>query len=149
MGYRIDQEKGYLEFLVGIINYCKRDFDLEYDEMLTLALEVGMTPNEFWENDINLFYAYQKSYINRTYKKAHIQGAYNNIAFGIVLANAFKDKNSKNIDYPKEDVLNPFNKENKEIANSNTNAISKIDTSKNNNGLYQIKKILEERRNKK
>lgn len=114
-----------------------------YVEELPLAIEYGMSIYEFWNEDIDLFYAYQKAYVNKTHSQAHIQGAYFNLAISIALSNAFKGKNDKEINYPKEDVFNPFKQEKTENKNS---VIANIDTSKNNKDLYQIKKRIEERR---
>ena len=113
-------------------------------EELPLALEYGMTSNDFWNEDCDLFYAYQKAYINKLHTNAHIQGLYNNLAFSIALGNVFKKKGEKPIEYPKEQVFSPFNKkEEKEKT-----FVETIDTSKNNNGLYNLKQMLGERRKK-
>lgn len=114
-----------------------------YVEELPLAIEYGMSIYEFWNEDIDLFYAYQKAYINKMHKQAYIQGAYVNLAFSICLSNAFKPKNSKEIPYPKEDVFNPFKQEKTTSKNS---VLANIDTTENNKELYQIKKKIEERR---
>ena len=114
-------------------------------EELPLALQYGMTPQQFWEDDPDLIYAYQKEYINDLHKKAHANSLYNYLALSTSLANAFKDKNAKTIEFPKEDVFNPFTHANKQKEKS---FISSIDTTENNNQLYQIKKILTERGNK-
>lgn len=101
-----------------------------------------MTPHQFWDEDPDLLFAYQQAYINKIHKQAHINGLYNNLAFSIALSNAFREKNTKVIEFPKEDVFNPFTqkKEKKETY------LSSLDTSENNNQLFQIKKILGERR---
>ena len=48
-------------------------------------------------------------------------------------------------DFPKEDIFNPFTQE-KKMEAENKKFINTLDTSKNNNQLFQIKKIIEERR---
>lgn len=113
-------------------------------EELPLALECGMTPQQFWDEDPDLLFAYRKAYVERNHTIAHIQGAYNNLAYGIALANAFKDKKDKSINYPSEDIFNPFKqKEEKEKS-----LILKIDTTQNNNGLYHLKKKIRKEENK-
>lgn len=112
-------------------------------EELPLALEYGMTPHQFWDEDSDLLFAYQEAYINRTHKQSHITGLYVNLALMTTFSNMLKNKNAKQKEYPKEDVFNPFNAKN---TPNKTSVISKIDTSKNNNGIYKIKKLIEERR---
>lgn len=111
-----------------------------YVEELPLAIEYGMPIDEFWNGDIELFYAYQKAYINRLHRQSHIQGLYMNLALNVTYSNMFKKNNQKETEYPKFDVYNPF------LQNINNNSyISKIDTSTSNNELYQIKKRIKER----
>jgi hypothetical protein len=112
---------------------------------LPLALQYGMTPQQFWDEDSDLFFAYQKAYYNKVHKQAHINALYNNLAFSTTLSNAFREKGSKAIDFPKEDIFNPFTQE-KKMEAENKKFINTLDTSKNNNQLFQIKKIIEERR---
>ena len=112
-------------------------------EELPLALEYGMTTDEFWNGNPDLLYAYQKAYINRVHKQSHIQGLYINLAMNVSLSNAFRSKGQEAVEYPKEDVFNPFNNN----INNNNKYINKIDTRNNNNELYNLKqRILEERR---
>lgn len=106
-----------------------------------------MTPQQFWDEDSDLFFAYQKAYVNKAHKKAHIEGLYEHLALTVSLSNAFREKGTKAIEYPKEDVFNPFNQREKSVDKETF--ISKLDTTKNNNELFQIKKIIEERRKNK
>lgn len=115
-------------------------------EELPLALEYGMSPHQFWEEDIDLFYAYQKAYVNRVHNQAHLIGLYNELAYSVTMANAFRQKNSDVVSYPKEDVYNPLKTQAKDKEKT---FIESLDTSENNNQLYNIKKILEERRKNK
>lgn len=115
-------------------------------EELPLALEYGMSPHQFWEEDIDLFYAYQKAYVNRVHNQAHLIGLYNELAFSVTMANAFRNKNSDVVPYPKEDVYNPLKTKAKDKEKT---FIESLDTTENNNQLYNIKKILEERRKNK
>jgi hypothetical protein len=113
-------------------------------EELPLALEYGMTPHEYWDEDEDLFLAYQKAYYNRLHKQAYLQGLYNYDAQVTALANAMRDpkKTPKPYEYHSKDVYNPFNEEN----NKPKGYINTIDNTENNNKLYSIKKIAEERR---
>lgn len=105
-------------------------------EELPLALEYGMTPHQFWDEDADLFYAYQQAYINKLHKQAHVQATYNSLATYLGIANAFREKGAEYIQYPKEEVFNPFAK----IEEKEKSYINTIDTSINNNGLYKIKR---------
>lgn len=113
-------------------------------EELPLALEYGMTPHEFWEEDCELFYAYQKAYINKSHTQAYLQGLYNELAYSIAIANSFRKRTDKPIEYPKEQVFNPFNQK----QEKQKTFVEQIDTSQNNNGLYNLKQMLGERRKK-
>ena len=118
-----------------------------YVEELPLAIEYGMSIDEFWNGDIDLFYAYEKAYINRLHKQSHIQALYQKLAIEFAMSNAFKKKEDKYIEYPNEDIYNPFN--NNISVNNKNKVINKIDVSKNNNELYQLKAKMEERRKQK
>ena len=104
-----------------------------------------MSLHEFWNEDCDLLFAYQKAYINKVHRQSHIQGMYNNLAFSVVAGNMFRKKDTKPLEYPVNDVFNPFSNANVN-SDSNKSLINTIDTSKNNNGIYQIKKMLRERR---
>lgn len=116
-----------------------------YFEELPLALQYGMNEEQFWDGRCDLIYVYEKAYINRIHTEAYLQGAYVEIALSTTMANMFRKKGAKPIAYPSEAILNPFNKKNVEKSNS---YLKSIDTTKNNNGLYQIKAKIEERRKK-
>lgn len=105
-------------------------------EELPLALECGMTPEQFWYDDPDLFNAYQLAYINRLHKQSHIQATYNSLATYLGIANAFREKSTEYMQFPKEEVYNPFAK----IKEKEKTYINTIDTSVNNNGLYKIKR---------
>lgn len=70
-----------------------------------------MTPEQFWNDNGELFYAYEKAYINNLHTKSHVEGLYFDMAFEIALAKVFAKKGS-NIEYPKEAVFNPYSEEN-------------------------------------
>lgn len=105
-----------------------------------------MTIEQFWYDDIELFYVYQKAYINRIHTQAHINGLYINLALSVTFGNMFKKNGSQAFEYPKKDVFNPFNEN---VSANNQSYIASIDTTKNNNKIYQIKKLIEERRKHK
>lgn len=113
-----------------------------YVEELPLALEYGMTPKQFWEEDMDLFYAYQKAYVNRVHKQSHIQGLYANLAFQTTLSNVLAKKGDKAINYPNIDIYNPFNekRDNEPKTSVKTNVSDKqtID-------LFHIKRTIEQK----
>lgn len=119
-----------------------------YVEELPLAIEYGMSIDEFWNGDIDLIFIYQKAYINRLHKQSHIQGLYTKLALELAMSNAFKRKEDKYINFPNQDIYNPFNNS-IDIINDNEKLVNKIDVSKNNNELYQLKAKLKERRKEK
>ena len=116
--------------------------DYYFFEELPLALEYGMTPQQFWEEDEDLFFVYQQAYINRKHNEAHLIGLYVELAVEIGINNLFAKKSEKQ-NYPYEDVYNPLKAKKEKTEKS---LLSTIDTSKNNNGIYSIKKMIEERR---
>lgn len=118
----------------------KTDVDKSYYEMLTMAIEYGMTPNEFWNDDIQLIYIYQKAYINRLHRETHLQGLYNELAFSVVIGKAFSKKENNKITYPKEDVYNPFKQEKKKVEQKQQTQQMSM------NDMYQLKKKFMERR---
>ena len=59
-----------------------------------------MTLNEFWYGDMRLLPAYQKAYYRDVSYRAWIQGNYDSVAFGTVMANAFAKKGAKKAEYP-------------------------------------------------
>lgn len=121
MGEKVksNQLEKIIILLDTIINNNFVDIDDYYYDLLEQALEYGMTPKQFWEEDMEQFYCYRNAYFKKIHRVSHIQGLYNNIAIGICLANCLKKKSDKSLEYPKEDlfstnineVLNEFNKE--------------------------------------
>ena len=59
-----------------------------------------MSIEEFWHGDMRLLEVYQKSYMRDISYKAWLQGQYNCVAYGIVMANAFAKKGQKQAEYP-------------------------------------------------
>ena len=86
-------------------DFIYEDIDTYYYDLLEQAIEYGMTPNQFWEEDIELFFCYRNAYIKRLHNQCHIQGLYNFMAYSITIANMFKKNKSDKIDYPKKDLL--------------------------------------------
>ena len=131
------------EKIEKVFAFLKKDIDFEYYDLLSRALEFGMSVNEFWESEINIYYSYERAYINRLHREKHIQGLYNNLAFSVTLSNAFRKKGAKEIQYPKEDIYNPFKQSEKQKEKVEIKKLKAKD-------LFQLKKQLkkEERRNK-
>lgn len=98
----IDNIINYLDFINDKYNI---DIDNYYYDLLEQAIEYGMTPKQFWEEDIELFYCYRNAYIKRTHYQYHTLGLYNVVALGTVLGNMFKKQETKNIEYPKDNLL--------------------------------------------
>lgn len=116
----------------------KYDDDLElyyFNEEFPFALKYGMTPHQFWEEDKDLFYVYQKAYTDKIHEEAFLNGRYVYDAISMVISNCFKGKNDKPIEYYNEDVYNPF----KTLNTKTGNYINTLDTKKNNNALNNLK----------
>ena len=71
-----------------------------YEERLPQAIQYGMTPEQFWYGDIRLIGAYEKAYYRDVLYKGWVQGNYNHIGYGVVMAKAFAKKGEKVDDYP-------------------------------------------------
>lgn len=59
-----------------------------------------MTAEEFWHGDMRLLEVYQKAYMRHISYTAWLQGQYNCVAYGIVMANSFAKKGQKKAEYP-------------------------------------------------
>lgn len=66
-----------------------------------------MTAEQFWRDDPNLLLVYQKAYYKKLYEESYLFGFYNNIAFSVAFANAFREKGKKAIEYPNKPI-DPF-----------------------------------------
>lgn len=128
------------ENLKRFLDILRVDVDKNYYDMLCIAIEYGMTPKQFWEEDIQLLYVYQKAYVNRLHRETHLQGLYNELAFSVVIGKAFSKKENKKINYPKEDVYNPFKQENKKVERKQPTQQMSM------NDMYQLKQKFMERR---
>lgn len=102
---QLDKFKKIVEYYKNYYNFINEDIDTYYYDLLEQAIEYGMTPNQFWEEDIELFFCYRNAYIKRLHNQCHIQGLYNYVAYSTVIANMFKKDNSDKINYPKKDLL--------------------------------------------
>lgn len=70
-----------------------------------------MPLDEFWHGDLRLLDVYQKAYYRNVSYTAWVQGQYNQVAYGVVLANSFAKKGAKREEYPKwVDPMQKFNK---------------------------------------
>lgn len=81
-----------------------KDYFLEY--LFPDAIIYGMSYDEFWNEDPQLYFSYRFSYMQRMELErekqnqyAWLQGFYNTKAFNVVLYNAFKEKNEQPIMY--------------------------------------------------
>lgn len=74
-----------------------------------------MTPEQFWYEEPELINSYITSYLRKTKYEAWINGFYSYQANAIALANAFKEKGSKAIEYPQYDELDFIKEENESI----------------------------------
>lgn len=59
-----------------------------------------MSHNEFWYGDMRLLEGCQRAYMRDKSYTAWLQGQYNSVAYGIVMANAFAKKGAKTAEYP-------------------------------------------------
>lgn len=87
-------------------------------EVLPLALQYGMSVEEFWHKDKRLYDAYQKAYYRRTYEQSWCIGNYVNIAINNLAGNIFAKKGAKALEYP-EMPHDPFEKKPEKITKEN------------------------------
>ena len=70
-----------------------------------------MSEYQFWHGDMRLLEVAQKAYYRDRSYTAWLQGQYNQVAYGVVMANAFAKKGSKQAEYPQwKDPFEKFNK---------------------------------------
>ena len=65
---------------------------------MPLAIQYGMTEEQFWYGDIRLLKVYQKAYLNNVSYVAWYNGMYNRIAVEIGAKNALVTKKKDRID---------------------------------------------------
>ena len=75
-------------------------YDYFWEEVLPLAIQYGMSEYQFWHGDMRLLEVYQKAYYRDRSYNAWLQGQYNQVAYGVVMSNAFAKKGSKQAEYP-------------------------------------------------
>ncbi len=70
-----------------------------------------MPINEFWYGDMRLLEVYQMAYMRNVSYIAWAQGQYNQVAYGVVMSNAFAKKGQKPAEYPQwKDPFEKFTK---------------------------------------
>lgn len=146
MGTREDELNIFDRLILYIENLSDKyiqDIDEYYYDLLEKAIEYGMTPKQFWEEDIELFYCYRNAYIKRTHTQCHIQGLYNNIALSVTLNNILSDKKDK-AEYPNETLydmqLEKIKDENDKKANIiKQNKITKNISKENLEEQYRLR----------
>lgn len=99
----------YVDNIIYYLNYIYNKYNIDIDnyyyDLLEQAIEYGMTPKQFWEEDIELFYCYRNAYIKKMHNQYHTLGLYTSVAIGTIIGNMFKKKGQKPIEYPKENLL--------------------------------------------
>lgn len=94
-----------------------------YNELLARAVvEYGMTPYQFWHEDVGLFDAYQAAHYRKMHDTAFLHGAYINIALQAQLSNMLLKKGSKPAEYIKEPMYPEFIKQNNPKAKDEESA---------------------------
>jgi hypothetical protein len=99
-----------------------------------MALQYGMSWEEFWHKDKRLFEVYQKSYYKDIYEKAWLNGMYQHIALQVNLGNMFAKKGVKPLEYPHE-PFDPFKQ--KKVITSENLEIEYRDLQKNQNDFIR------------
>lgn len=138
-----NQRSGQLTILDKVINYIEnlnkflvQDIDEFYYQLIENAIEYGMTIKQFWEEDIEIFYCYQYAYLRKLHNTCHTQGLYNYMALGVALGNVLKKKGTKDLDYPKENLLEVNLKE---IENQNKKVYTKKVNKENLEEQYRLR----------
>lgn len=106
----IDKQKISFLYCFNFFTICFQDYDKYYLELLKNAIKYGMKSNEFWNNDIQEYYAYEEAYIERLHEQTHLQGLYNHIALECVVSEILS-KPQDVIRYPKENEYQTRNKQ--------------------------------------
>lgn len=87
-------------------------------EVLPLALQYGMSVEEFWHEDKRLYNAYQKAYYTKLHEESWLSGLYFNVAINNLAGNIFAKKGTKALQYP-DKPFNPFEKKPEKITEEN------------------------------
>lgn len=82
------------------------------------AIEYGMTPEQFWLDDMKLFDVYCKAYYRRLHNQSFVQAQYFDYSIAVELSNMWKKKGDK-FDKFLEKPYDPFEqKQNKKALTS-------------------------------
>lgn len=151
MGSRVEEKDENkltttIDYVVGLISYKERKIDEEYYELLSKAIEYGMTPKEFWDSDIQYFYCYEVAYINKSYNEAYTHGIYNHIAFTTTMGAMFTKKGEKAPEYPSTNIYNPLNEKRSQKPTNEFKQVNRGETSKGFKKLFHIKRIIDKKK---
>lgn len=102
---QLNQLNKIVKYLKELREFLYEDIDTYYYDLLEQAIEYGMTPKQFWEEEVEMFFCYRNAYLQRLHNQCHIQGLYNFMAYSISIANMFKKNKSDKIEYPKDNLL--------------------------------------------
>lgn len=102
---QLNQLNKIVKYLKELREFLYEDIDSYYYDILEQAIEYGMTPKQFWEEEVEMFFCYRNAYLQRLHNQCHIQGLYNFMAYSISIANMFKKNKSDKIEYPKDNLL--------------------------------------------
>lgn len=102
---QLNQLNKIVKYLKELREFLYEDIDTYYYDLLEQAIEYGMTPKQFWEEEVEMFFCYRNAYLQRLHNQCHIQGLYNFMAYSISIANMFKKNKNDKIDYPKDNLL--------------------------------------------
>lgn len=102
---QLNQLNKIVKYLKELREFLYEDIDSYYYDLLEQAIEYGMTPKQFWEEEVEMFFCYRNAYLQRLHNQCHIQGLYNFMAYSISIANMFKNNRSDKIEYPKDNLL--------------------------------------------
>lgn len=151
MGTRVEEDENNkltttIDYVVGLISFIERKIDDEYYELLSKAIEYGMTPKEFWEEDLQYFYCYQVAYINKSYNEAYTHGFYNHIAFSTTMGAMFAESGKKAPEYPSTNIYNPLNEKHSKKPTNAFKQANRGETSKGFKKLFHIKRIIDKKK---
>ena len=102
---QLNQLNKIVKYLKELREFLYEDIDTYYYDLLEQAIEYGMTPKQFWEEEVEMFFCYRNAYLQRLHNQCHIQGLYNFMAYSISIANMFKKNKNDKIEYPKDNLL--------------------------------------------
>lgn len=139
----------YNDYVSSLVDYIYLDLDNEYYKLLEIAIECGMTSEEFWNGDIVMFAIYSNAYINRLHKQAFVNGIYYDRSLQIEIGNVFLKKGQQPYQYPTEDIFNPLKNMSKQLEykrNKNNKELTNADLYYDTKKAFHIKEILNSKR---